>query len=539
MRTSHLFFINSLVLPIIPLLFLFNQNSRYLYFPIIVVTGVVLVLMVAIFYGIINFLYKSEGIAFIACLIFVVLLFALDSIYDLYDSYGQSPIYFFMLTPLISYIVTYLVYKVFRRIPKNASVLFLFFLIILLGMNIYPLGYNLKTFNENNIEFKYKVNFTIDSQIHSPNVYWFLCDGMLGFSSMEKYFHDPQEELKEGLKKRGFTINEDAMLETAHDTRIAIPTLMSPEYYDKNLANILSNHEDAMKLRKGSDNDLYNSRVYNETINAFDSKGYNTVSISIKDIYFLPTTDFFYFINSSDTNRREYINKPYYIKNDYIDYENEKLRLFSYQFGDIFLGGLPGIIFDKVYSSDENELYDLSTTYDFTSDILLGYRDHEVYTTLVESLYDTLNSSYIDEPKFVLTHYMMAHRPFEYNEIGEKVIDSENIKSYRGHHTYSTKVLMNLVDMVLKEDPNAVIILQADHGLHGQTEAQIIDAFGDYNAALDIWNNVFSAIRVPEQYQNGQEQYAIEEPHNISRYIVNNFVGINYEYIVNEKEFLD
>ena len=57
-------------------------------------------------------------------------------------------------------------------------------------------------------------------------------------------------------------------------------------------------HDDAIKLSMGSDRDLYNSRVYNETINAFDAKGYSTATISINGYYFFPTTDFFYFISS-------------------------------------------------------------------------------------------------------------------------------------------------------------------------------------------------------------------------------------------------
>lgn len=40
-----------------------------------------------------------------------------------------------------------------------------------------------------------------------------------------------------------------------------------------------------------------------------------------------------------------------------------------------------------------------------------------------------------------------------------------------------------------------------------------------------------SAIRVPEKYQTGEEHYAMENPLNISRYLVNSFVGRNYEYL--------
>lgn len=532
-------FISSLMLPLIPLLFLFNQNSEYLYFPIIAITGIILILLIAIYYIIIRFLYKSNGIAFIACLNFVILIFALDSIYNAYAKFGistVSPIYFFVLTPLISYIITYMIYRITNRITfPNLSKFILIFLAIMLGMNTFPLSYNLKTASDNNIEFKYKLSFNVDKQLKSPNVYLFFCDGLLGFKAMEKYFSDSQDELSLALANRGFKVNKEAMLESGRRTAIAIPALMCPDYHDKYLKGILENHEDAMKLSMASDN-LYNSRVYNETINAFDAKGYRTITLSINDVYFFPTTDFFYFINrSGNTNKGEYIDKPYYVENEYNSFnKNDKLRLYAYQLGEIFLAGLPGILFDKIH--EETVMHQITTKYPFISDVLLGNVGHEADYALVESLYDTIKSKDIKEPKFVTVHFLLPHFPFYFNEKGEEINDTQNILNYKGHHTYSTKVLVNLIDMVLKEDSNAVIILQADHGLHIHTERHIIKAFGNEEAVFDIWNNVFSAIRVPDKYKTGQEHYTMQDPRNISRYLVNSFVGENYNYIVNEIE---
>lgn len=76
-----------------------------------------------------------------------------------------------------------------------------------------------------------------------------------------------------------------------------------------------------------------------------------------------------------------------------------------------------------------------------------------------------------------------------------------------------------------------MIVLQADHGLHGTGEGLIKETFGEDAIAAELWNQVFSAVRVPEQYQNGEERYAYENPLNISRYLVNRFIGRNYEYL--------
>lgn len=529
---KSMLFINSLILPIIPLLLLYNQNSKYLYFPQIAVLGLILIFIVAIFYIIIRFVFKSEFFSFLSCLFFVILLFAHNNIYDEIYPYGYSSISLLLLVPLLSYILIYIFYKIFYGVQFD-KLLFpiTVFVFIMLGINLYPLIQNEKAIDEKNLEIKYKSNFVIDDKLPSPNVYWFFCDGMLGFDAMKTYFNDAQVELTNTLIDRGFVINKAAMLETGHNTRIAIPTLMCPDYYDKNLYDILANHETAMELAYASDNKLYNSRVYNEIINAFDKKGYSTTTISIGDIYFFPKTDYFYYINASDISARAYVTKPYYVKKDYnVNDKYEKSRIYAYQLGDIFLGGIPGTIYDKLHKNSVSKRYQLSTTFDFTSDILLGNSNHEVHKALVESLYDAIKSA-DNEPKFVLIHDMMAHRPFEFNEMGDKIDDPENIKNYPGHHTYSTKVLVNLVDMVIEVDPNAMIILQADHGLHEQSEEQIIEGLGDSGAAIYIWNNVFSAIRVPEQYKNGDEHFAITDPRNISRYLVNSFVGTNYSFV--------
>jgi hypothetical protein len=81
-----------------------------------------------------------------------------------------------------------------------------------------------------------------------------------------------------------------------------------------------------------------------------------------------------------------------------------------------------------------------------------------------------------------------------------------------------------------RREQTAVIVLQGDHGLHGNSEAEITDTFGK-DAVAPIWNQVMSALRVPEKYQNGDETYALENPLNMSRYLVNAFVGRNYRYI--------
>ena len=292
-----------------------------------------------------------------------------------------------------------------------------------------------------------------------------------------------------------------------------------PSYYDEYLTDILSNHETAMKLRNYAGAKLYSARINNETIIAFNEKGYSTVTISIDDQYFFPTTDYFYYIDTAfKPSKNYYTDKPNLVKKS----ENNnnvfnKSRIYAHQIGNIFLGDIPGIIYDNIFSNEVMTMQTLSTVYENTSEILLKSASGKVNSALINSLYDSLYNKDITEPKFTIIHDLMAHSPFYLDENGVFLNDMHNILSYHGYHIYATKVLVSLIDMILAADPDAVIILQADHGLHDQSEKLILEAFGDKDAPINIWNNVFSAIRVPKQYQNGNEHYAMEAPRNISR----------------------
>ena len=46
----------------------------------------------------------------------------------------------------------------------------------------------------------------------------------------------------------------------------------------------------------------------------------------------------------------------------------------------------------------------------------------------------------------------------------------------------------------------------------------------------NVRNSTFSSIYIPDEYKNGDEEF-LSNPLNISRYIINNYVGKNYEYI--------
>ncbi len=522
------------LIPVIPLLYLYNQNAKFLNLAQVwIACGILAFLTVSLFFFF-RAVLRSRTASFVTCLTMVILLFVCNGIYKLLVPDYARMVY---LLPIpLGYIAGFLYNRLFHNKEfSNLPVLAAVVAGVMLVFNIFPILMR-ATRVETPLEIKYKTNYVVDQTTQTPNVYWILCDGMLGFDAMETYYGDKQESLTEALAERGFAIDQSAKFESGHWTRIAVPALMCPDYYDAYLSDIVSDHDQAVALREKTGTGLDNARKYNETIEAFRAKGYCTAAISVEGPYFYPTTDFYYYIKARYLTPPDYRTVPRLVENMHaIDVRFLESRLYAYQLGEILLGGLPGILYDKMHPRSNIVELKLKTAFDGASDVLLGAGNGKINTALVTSLYDTLYSPDLSSPKLVIAHDFLAHVPFDMDENGYQVADAENILSYHGQHTYAAKVLINLVDLILEADEGAVIVLQADHGLHSMTQEQITEAFG-VDAVQDIWNSVFSAVRVPKQYQNGEEQYYLTNPLNISRYLVNSFVGRNYDYLEGSNE---
>jgi len=521
--------LNVAVLPFIPFLYLYNQNFKFLSFAQVMIAGLLLAAITLGIFFLNVALFRNYSGAFFASVVFVSLVFFTSNVFSMLELFW---VYLIFALPIpAAYIVGFLYRKWFQNREWSAlPVLVSVASATLLLFNIVPI---LSRGGDSDATeaHKYKTEFVVNDAAASPNVYWFLCDGMLGFDAMETYFGDAQASFSDALTERGFAINRSAQFESGHWTRISIPVLMCPYYSDAYLSRVITDHDAAAALREITGTALDNARKNNETILAFDAKGYTTTTISIEGPYFYPATDYFYRIEARFENEKHERTSPRLTQNiDSASHAFDEGRLYAYQLGELFLGGIPGQVYDLLYPSKTEVEREFATRFDGVSDVLLGSRDALVNTALVTSLYDAVHSPDIGAPKFVIIHDFLAHYPFDTDENGNRSAQPEEIRSYGAHHTYAAKVLINLIDMVQQADPNAVIVIQADHGLHEMKEEQITEAFGA-GAVLDIWNSTISAICVPEAYRNGEETYALASPLNISRYLVNNFVGENYGYL--------
>ena len=83
---------------------------------------------------------------------------------------------------------------------------------------------------------------------------------------------------------------------------------------------------------------------------------------------------------------------------------------------------------------------------------------------------------------------------------------------------------------IKETDNDSIIIIQGDHGIHSIRDSIIKDYYKvEGKGLLEIRNSTISAIYLPEKYRVNTEY--LDNPLNISRYLVNSFVGDNYKYL--------
>ncbi len=106
------------------------------------------------------------------------------------------------------------------------------------------------------------------------------------------------------------------------------------------------------------------------------------------------------------------------------------------------------------------------------------------------------------KPQFMYSHFMMPHFPYfrtkggKLRNLGQVYRESNegrNIKSYVEYLQYCNSVMIELVDKISKDDPEAIVIVASDHGIR---EAAAGDKF------LNEFAN-FLAVKVPDKKYEG------------------------------------
>lgn len=379
-----------------------------------------------------------------------------------------------------------------------------------------------------------KYEATVEDNTLTPNIYWIHTDAMMSFDGVQKYFKFNNIEFKEYLKTENFQINENAFLVAGHKTQNALAALYNPDYYDNFLKEYLYELEEVHLGNKISTpynistKELAYKRINSELLTSLKEKNYTTVAISKFNNYSSLNTDVFYdFYNYSlghwHFTETEELRK---IAQKSID----KIEI-SYRLNQI-KEGLAYTIFSSYTNTIipyEYELldYNILNTSDYPT---INDTKYWQIKAILKSLED---SKKIETNKFVFIDYDLNHTQLSFDGIGNVLepYDYMNINRYIENYIYSYRLLMEMINYIKANDSEAIIVVQSDHGLHTFEDEFLQTYFGiTIQEVREIRNSVMNAIYVPEKYQNGDEKY-LSNPLNISRYLINNYVGKNYEYL--------
>jgi hypothetical protein len=472
---------------------------------------------------------KSYDAAILFNTIFWIIFFMYGSIWNHFVNMGLRHRFLIPIT-IIFFACCFIILRIcLKKVDFKVITIFVCIVSsILLCFNLFSSVKHAIMLSSNPSSGIYKVDFIINDTLPTPNVYWFHCDGMFSFDGMEKYFGDPQYEFVAELENRSFLINREAQIEAGRRTIIAVSVLMSPFFYDNTLSHLLPKNG-ILPERTPAEVELRMGRAYNELIHAFNTK-YNTAIICKGNYYLFPSvTDYFYHTEFSNASYKA--QKDRNVSNDDNLFYNKISNLIDLMSRNTMLT-IFAPQFNKILTDYTISFYSLEKVPNLinTKEIVMNNKNLQYLELAADSIVDAL---LLDEPRFLMMTFFAPHCPFIFRENGELIPpdskEYDHILSYPGHHVYSAKLLINLIDIILERDPNALIVLQGDHGLHGQSEEQIMDGLSIPEENIrDIWNGTISAVRIPDGYPVPDKPL---NPLDITRYLVNNFIGENYEYV--------
>ena len=136
-----------------------------------------------------------------------------------------------------------------------------------------------------------------------------------------------------------------------------------------------------------------------------------------------------------------------------------------------------------------------------------------------------------DGPKYVFSHVYVPHPPFLFGPNGENVIPDrreisglqswENPQGYVNQLIYATNEITVVIKNIVKNDPNAIVIVQGDTGTLTGTDISKKTMKEIYQA-----HSILYAVRIPDVEDS---DYMI--PVNTYRIIFNNYFNMNYDYL--------
>ena len=504
----------------------FKSLTEVLFYEIFIVGGFLLIINFLIYLFLNKVLKDHHKVFCILCLISIF-----------YFTY-------FNLITFLLYIVFILVLIFNFKKFINFKLDFFVVLISFISIALFAYSFGISAYHELYILFKsksydYDIKIEVDENLNTPNIYWIHCDGMMNTEAMKKYFNYKHKYLTDYLENNNFYVDKDSTLEAGHSTQKALVAMFNPDYYDNFYKKHLEESEEWYINNKKKPsfvvnyNELNDKRLNNELFKALEKKNYTTVGIAEFNPYTAFYTDYFYDYYSFGYEIRHIHDEDNELK---LLKDNSKFRIDSY-LRFTHLKALAYRTFFKDLISDINFLnYEEINYKNFdTSDYqyveeAMNNSNYWLAKAILKGLDESMK---IDDKKFVFIDFKLNHDPFTFDVNGNIISEDlqYNAHYYLGNYIYSSYLLVDMLEFIKNYDEDAVIIVQGDHGLHTIEDEMMLKLFAtDMEGVQEIRNSVISAYYIPDKYRTGDE-INLSDPLNVSRYLINNYIGKNYEYI--------
>ena len=529
------------LVPLTRLLQLYNANGTEILFSHTMIVAAVLGLVLLVEYAIARLVLKSHFSALFLCLLSCAVFFMEPFLWysniRILAGYHITRLWpGFVVMGLLFLLIAFIFIQIGKKVPQEVNTFFIVLVVFLVGINGVEAINSWK--NANREDVQWKTDFSIDSTTESPNIYWFHMDGMMNFQTVENYYGLAPEPFETELAKRGFTNIPDVLLESNHATAISLTAYLSPSYYERILLPLLAktsaSYFPAQRYLSNNPLELFALFEQMEVFNSFSQKGYAIDVIGLHNSrYLLGPADRFYANPNHYNPQRDVLEAGHY------PFLLQDINRMDYFRRDSFANLLTLLFDDSLARTSGSVLLPVTPIYTPVDTALPARMAEKMffdnqkamlyYSPMLQSLYDMLQTE--SQPRFMFMHNTMPHFAFAFNRKGAtEYSDAFDVRNYPAHHAFAFDTLMNMVDMVLEQNPDAVIFLVADHGIHVM-EAQVAELFGR-ESQQEIWNSVFYAVRIPEKWDDSPDMHALMDPRNAGRYLVNTFVGENYEYMV-------
>ncbi len=387
--------------------------------------------------------------------------------------------YYFLFLGFLTLLLFICLKKSSESKKKRLTQYFNYLFIVIMFIEISKAGYNFIVNPEKKVTTD-NTNFIAADIKKKPNVYLLVMDEYQGTHTMKKHFGFNNKPFIDSLIKRSFFIPSQP-ISNYNRTSLSILALLDMSY-----------------VKNFTQDDLASGMAYNMSAKAISSN---------KTMQFFRTNGYKVINNSFFPNAQSGSIRELFLS-------TEERLLLDKTFGHVFM-------YDLVASVSSNNLHL------FLKD---GPAKTDFYNqkVIAKTKKDIENSK---SPCFIYSHFMMPHFPYlrdssgKLKDIGRAYVESNegrNKKSYLSYLLYCNTILIDIVDDILRKDPDAIIILASDHGMRQALKADFF---------LTEFNN-FLAVHTPGNNYNGFTDTTSLV--NVFRIILNNHFRQNLPLLKDE-----